>query len=1192
MDWFPRKGLSKGRKRLYIETMHDYPNDKPGPVPSVSRRLRPHVSWSIKMNPKKTACLLLFSLFAFHCATQKRAEEYSPESSLTLSQNVPGTGIFDESASEWGYQKPEIFVQMGHIAGSFTYTNAVCFTHDGKYVLSGNGDGRIKLWNMETGREVRTYQCDDHINHIDISENGRYVVSGDEGFTNNINIWDIVTGRSIRTFPSSGLLDMNPVLFCNDDRAVLSGNEEGTLRVWDIETGKIRQEFHRDSPRDSLYTPFISAIVMTQDGKRVVTGSRFSGVNEKNEPISATENTIRVWSMESGKELFAFNKGNGWVEALGITPDGRHLLSGDWEQDSIRIWDPETGRQIRALRTGGTSAIAVSAGGRYALFGGPGQFTLWDITSGKEIRRMDKEINGWVRSIAFSPDGKQALLGDESTSPKLWDIATGRLVKAFSGNTQVAGPAAVTADGSRMLIAEENSGRLNLWDITAGEKVKTIQHAFWITSMAMSRDGLYAVVGGYDYSTESVTVRTWDIASGEEGMTLYSGHGEHPSVLAITSDDGYVFWSVADTIFVSEMATGRMVMSLKEERDRIRDNRIVSVSSDGRVAITSVYLPDEDAFALKIWDVFAGKVMKIFKDKHEYCAALDDDGNTLLILSHEWDGSQGILHFTLWNIKEGRTIRAFFADHELDKRIQWAALGRDARFALWADEMTLHLWDLNTGREMKVFSGHDDYLTSIGICPDGRSAYSSSADGTTRIWDFASGKESARFVSFMDGEWIAITPEGYYTCSANGDAHLNVRIGGEVFGIENYREAFYRPDLVTLALRGSTLQNFRQIADVKQPPSVSIVNAPQEASSGEMTVTLRIEDRGGGIGDIRVFLNGTAVVMESLRGMMIVPNEKEKPSGQPGKSGQQDEKDGKAVYKRYTIKLTSGKNVIRTLVFNGDNTMQSNEALHEVTAFFQTTVKPSLYALVVGINEYQNPAFQLKYPVADAELFSTTLQKTASTLYQKTNIRKLITQEETSRESILRELVTYHTLNPEDVFVFYVASHGTVDDGEYFLITSNVGSTRTEKLKTDAISQTVLKEVIANIPATKKLIVLDTCNAGALGDALQVALLTRGMSEDAAIKILSRAVGVTILSASTSVQEALEGYNQHGLFTYVLSEGLQGRADKGNSGYVKTTDLADYVDNEVPAIAEKTFNRAQYPTISISGQGFPIGKVR
>jgi len=74
------------------------------------------------------------------------------------------------------------------------------------------------------------------------------------------------------------------------------------------------------------------------------------------------------------------------------------------------------------------------------------------------------------------------------------------------------------------------------------------------------------------------------------------------------------------------------------------------------------------------------------------------------------------------------------------------------------------------------------------------------------------------------------------------------------------------------------------------------------------------------------------------------------------------------------------------------------------------------------------------------------------------------------------------------------------------------------------------------------------------------------------------------------LQEAVEGYQGHGLFTYVLVEGLKGKADKGKTGYVKTTELADYVDSEVPVLAEKVFKKAQYPTISISGQAFPIGK--
>jgi len=443
------------------------------------------------------------------------------------------------------------------------------------------------------------------------------------------------------------------------------------------------------------------------------------------------------------------------------------------------------------------------------------------------------------------------------------------------------------------------------------------------------------------------------------------------------------------------------------------------------------------------------------------------------------------------------------------------------------------------------------------------------------IKDKLSGKkEVARLYAFTDGEWVVMTPEGYYTASSGGEKHINVRIGNNVYSIENYREAFYRPDLVKLALAGSSLKDYKTLADIKQPPIVEIIDTPASTDKDELKLTVKLIDQGGGIGDVRLYLNETAVLVDSARGVKIV-----------AKAGE------KTIYKTYTIKLLNGENTIKAVAFNGDNTMQSNPAYHKVMASLKVK-KPSLYAVVIGINEYKNPKLELKYAVADAKLFADTLKSIASPLFEKVEVNLLTTKEQTTKETIKKTLEKMKKLSPEDVFVFYVASHGTVDEGEYFLITSNVGSLSTFRLKEDALTQTELKELIANVPSTKKFIVIDTCNAGKLGEALQVAMLTRGMSEETAMKILSKAVGSTILSASTSLQEALEGYQGHGLFTYVLTEGMKGKADTDRDGFIRTLELANYVDSEVPALAEKVFKRAQYPTATPSGQAFPIGKVR
>lgn len=433
----------------------------------------------------------------------------------------------------------------------------------------------------------------------------------------------------------------------------------------------------------------------------------------------------------------------------------------------------------------------------------------------------------------------------------------------------------------------------------------------------------------------------------------------------------------------------------------------------------------------------------------------------------------------------------------------------------------------------------------------------------------------ADLYAFEDGEWIIITPDGYYSASANGDKYLSVRKDKNIYGIENYREAFFRPDLVKIAIRGNSLEGYKTLAQVANPPAIRIENAPGKIDADSVRIIVRITDMGGGIGDVRLYLNDTSIATESARGISI------KPAG-----------DSKDILRSYTLKLLSGENIIKAIVFDKDNNVQSNPAVHKITAAYKSAKKPVLYALVIGINEYKNPKLTLKYAAADAKLFADTLHETAGRLFDKVNITRLTTRDTASKNSILKELQKYKNLNPDDVFAFYVASHGTVDDGQYYLITSNVGALSTDKLKADAITQKELREAIANVPTAKKFIVIDTCNAGKLGEQLQVAMLTRGMNEDTAMKILSRAVGSTIISASTSLQEALEGYKDHGLFTYVLTEGMRGKADVSRSGFVKTSDLANYVEETVPEIAENVFKRAQYPTKAVNGNDFPIGRIK
>lgn len=734
-----------------------------------------------------------------------------------------------------------------------------------------------------------------------------------------------------------------------------------------------------------------------------------------------------------------------------------------------------------------------------------------------------------VTSVAFSPDMRFAFSGSVKETATLWDLTTAAAVRTVSA------PRGYMGDGLAVAFSQEGSygltgGKgLKIWELSTGREVRTIGDGR-VMSIAVSPDRQSVLTGEWT----PAHVNLWDMNTGGkirefQGPSLGFG----ASTVTFSPDGKYAIAGTraqpSGKMIVWDVATGGMISSIKGDSGPafLPESSVqsVAVSPDGKYALSG----GADGTA-KLWNIPALSLVKEFK------------GHTGL-------GGTGAVAFS-----------------------------SDGRYAMSGglSDGLIKSWDLSTGVEVKSVKASHSGLMGVGslaISPDGKFVLSG-GDAATRIWDFATLEEVATMVSFEDGEWVVITANGYYNSSERGDQYLSVTVGGKPYTISQLRESFYRPDIVKLALSGGSLKSFAKLADIKQPPMVSIMNTPASVDRDEVSVSLKIIDVGGGIGDIRLYLNGAAVMLDSSRGLKVVSTNRNE------------------VNKSYNLKLTKGLNSLRAIAFNGDNTMQSSDALYQVTASFQTDVKPSLYALVIGINDYKNPKLQLNNAVADALLFGNTLKQSASGLFDKVNLKMLTTAEATTNENIIRELKAMRSLNPDDLFVFYVASHGTVDEGEYYLITSNVGSTRTEKLKSDAVSQTAFKELIANIPATKKMIIIDTCNAGALGSAIQTAMLTRGMSEDTAMKVLSRAVGSTVLSASTSIQEALEGYNGHGLFTFVLAEGLQGKADKGRTGYVKTTELADYVDNEVPLLAEKIFKKAQYPTISISGQAFPIGRVK
>lgn len=422
-----------------------------------------------------------------------------------------------------------------------------------------------------------------------------------------------------------------------------------------------------------------------------------------------------------------------------------------------------------------------------------------------------------------------------------------------------------------------------------------------------------------------------------------------------------------------------------------------------------------------------------------------------------------------------------------------------------------------------------------------------SLDSTTRIWDTATGKELCALISFKDGTWAVVDPEGRYDASNGGDIEGLHWVYSdpknhilEPIELRQFKDLYYDPGLLAKKL-GFSPEKPREVPEIKAIKLYPTAKATLSADGKTAKVSLE-ECAGGGIGSYKVFLNGAQI------------HEGKAP---PGVARHSFDLDLSPFEKRLIPKpeLKEGQeNRLEVFAYNAANSLSSRSV--GVTMPAPPTSKggpPKLYILAAGCSDYEGTTLDLKYAAKDAVAFAKALSFAARNLLgeDRVEVTILATDRTTSAypdasNANIRAALEAIAAKAEatDTVIVYLSGHGVSkagEDSDYYYLTKEAGLIEIDRPETRgqiSLSGDALSKLLAQIPANKQVLILDTCGSGA---AAQDLTKGRDVGSDVrrAWERLKDRAGVFVLAGCNANAVSYEASNvRHGLLTYSLLEPL------------------------------------------------------
>jgi uncharacterized caspase-like protein len=535
----------------------------------------------------------------------------------------------------------------------------------------------------------------------------------------------------------------------------------------------------------------------------------------------------------------------------------------------------------------------------------------------------------------------------------------------------------------------------------------------------------------------------------------------------------------------------------------------------------------------------------------------------------------------LWDVSTGSELGAIKGH---GRGVSKVTFSRDGKLLASAGtDNTIKIWDVATRAELRTLAGHTASIESIDFTPDGQLLASASEDGSTFLWDTKTGEHLLTLISLDDGgEWMVVTPQGLFDGTPVSWNQILWRYNQETFNvapIEWFFNEFYYPGLLSDIFAGKRPRVAQDVSKKdRRQPVVKLSLAGQATDSNVATRTIKVKldvsDAPAGAQDLRLFRNGSLVKVwhgDVLKGQSSVSLEEE-------------------------ITVTAGPNRLVAYAFNRDN-VKSKDAPLVFNGADNLKRKGTAYIIAVGVNEYENSQYNLKYAKADAQSFGDEMRRRQTQLagFERVEVIQLLDQDATKANVLAAikrlagetgppslkagPLDALKRAEPEDTVVIYFAGHGTAQAQRFYLIPHDLGYTgeRTklteQGLKTmlaHSISDIELEAAVEGLDAGHLLLIIDACNSG---QALEAEEKRRGPMNSKGLAQLAYEKGMYILTAAQSFQAALEAAQLgHGYLTYALvEEGLKTPvADtEPKDGVVIAREWLNFATERVPQMQEE-----------------------